>query len=56
MGGSYNKNGRRKDPKKGSEWEIPYHKTNGKTKNLTEGCCAEGCITDIRDVRMVEKS
>jgi hypothetical protein len=29
--------------------------TNGKTKNLTEGCCAEGCITDIRDVYGGEK-
>jgi hypothetical protein len=56
MGGSCNKNGRRKDPKKGSEREIPQHKTSGKTKNQMGGCCAQGCITDIRDARMEEKS
>jgi hypothetical protein len=34
MGGSYNKNGRRKDSKKkGSKRKLPYHKTSGKTKN-----------------------
>jgi hypothetical protein len=32
MGGSYNKNGRRKDPKEGSKRKLPYHKTSGKTK------------------------
>jgi hypothetical protein len=31
--GSYNKNGRRKDSKKGSKRNLPYHKTSGKTKN-----------------------
>jgi hypothetical protein len=43
-------------PKKGSEREIPYHKTSGKTKSQMGGCCAEGCIIDIRDARMEEKS
>jgi hypothetical protein len=56
MGGSYNKNERRKDPKKGTEWEIPLHKTSGKTKNQMGECCADGRITDIRDARMEEKS
>jgi hypothetical protein len=28
------------------------NKTSGKTKNQMGGCCAEGCITDIRDTRM----
>jgi hypothetical protein len=32
MGGSYNKNGRRKDPKKGSKRKLPYHKTGGRTR------------------------
>ena len=27
-----------------------------KTKNQMGGCCADGCITDIRDARMEEKS
>jgi hypothetical protein len=33
MGRAYNKNGRRKDSKKGLKWELPYHKASGKTKN-----------------------
>jgi hypothetical protein len=33
MGGSYNKNGRRKDSKKDSKRKLPYHKISGKTKN-----------------------
>jgi hypothetical protein len=33
-GGSYNKDGRRKDSKKkGSRQKLPYQKTSGKTKN-----------------------
>jgi hypothetical protein len=32
MGGSYNKDGRRKDFKKGSKLKLPCHKTIGKTK------------------------
>jgi hypothetical protein len=32
-GGSYNKDGRRKDSKKGSKRKLPCHKTSGKTKN-----------------------
>jgi hypothetical protein len=33
MGGLYNKDGRRKDSKKGTKRELPYHMTSGKTKN-----------------------
>jgi len=29
----YNKDGRKKDSKKGSKRKLPYHKTSGKTKN-----------------------
>ena len=31
--GHINKDGRRKDSKKGSKRKLPYHKTSGKTKN-----------------------
>jgi hypothetical protein len=33
MGGSYNKDGGRKDFKKGSKRKLAYHKTSGKNKN-----------------------
>jgi hypothetical protein len=33
MGGSYDKDGKRKDFKKGSKPKLEYHKTSGKTKN-----------------------
>jgi hypothetical protein len=33
MGASYNKDGRRKDSKKGSKRKLPYHKTSGKAMN-----------------------
>jgi hypothetical protein len=56
MGRPYNENGKRKDPKKGTEREIPSPKTSWTTKNPMGGCCAEGCITDISDVRMEDKS
>jgi hypothetical protein len=32
MGGSYNKDGRRKDSKKGSKRKIPYHKPVGRPR------------------------
>jgi hypothetical protein len=31
--GSYNKDGRIQDSKKGYKRKLPYHKTSGKTKN-----------------------
>jgi hypothetical protein len=32
IGGSYNKDGRRKDSQKDTKWKLPYHKTSGKTR------------------------
>ena len=32
MGGSYNKDGRRKDSKKGSKRKLPYHKPVGRPR------------------------
>jgi ribosome assembly protein YihI (activator of Der GTPase) len=47
MGRSYNKNGRRKDPKISSKRKLPYHKTSGKTKNQMGGCGSEGCTITV---------
>jgi hypothetical protein len=33
MGGSYNKDGRRKDSKKGSKQKLAYHETSGEIEN-----------------------
>ena len=49
VGGPYNKNGGREDPKKkGSKWNLPQHKTSGKTKNQMGRRGSEGCITAVR--------
>jgi hypothetical protein len=56
VGGPYNKNGGREDPKKGFKWNLPQHKTSGKTKNQMGRCGLEGCITAARSKRMEEKS
>ena len=45
MGRSHNKNGRRKDSKKGFKPKLLHHKTSGRTKNQMGGCGPEGCIT-----------
>jgi hypothetical protein len=44
MGGSYNKDGRREDSKKGSKRKFPYHKTSGKTKQLMDRCGSEDAL------------
>ena len=56
MGGPYNKNGGREDPKKCFKWNLPQHKTSGKTKNQMGGRGSEGCITAARSKGMEEKS
>ena len=43
-------------PKKGFKWNLPQHKTSGKTKNQMGRRGSEGCITAVRSKRMEEKS
>ena len=56
LGGPYNKNGGREDPKNGFKWNLPQHNTSGKTKNQMGRRGSEGCITAVRSKRMEEKS
>ena len=52
MGGPYNKNGGREDPKKSFKW----NQTSGKTKNQMGRRGSEGCITAARSKGMEETS
>ena len=56
MGGPCNKNGRSKDPKKGSKRDLPQHKTSVKTKDQMGGCGPEGRTTAARNKRMETRS
>ena len=56
MGRSYNKNGRRKDSKKGFKRKFLHHKTSGKTKNQMGRCGPERCITAAGYKRVEEKN
>jgi hypothetical protein len=56
VGGPYNKNGGRENPKKGFKWNLPQYKTSGKTKNQMGRCGSGGCIAAARSKRMEEKS
>ena len=54
MVGTHHKNGRRKDPQKKSQWEIPQHKIIRKTKKKMERLSPERCVTGPRNT-MIEK-
>jgi hypothetical protein len=54
MDRAYNKNGRRKDSKKGFKQKLSYHKTSGKTKNWMSKHGSEGFFTTAGDKRMEE--
>jgi hypothetical protein len=56
VGGPYNKNGGREDPRKGFKWNLLQHKTSGKTKNQMGRRGPEGCIIAARSKRIEEKS
>jgi hypothetical protein len=38
------------------KWNVPQHKTSGKTKNQMDKCGSEGCSTAARSKSMEEKS
>jgi hypothetical protein len=40
------------DPIKGFKWNLPQHKTSGKTNNQMGRCGSEGCIIAARSKRM----
>jgi hypothetical protein len=56
VGGPYNKNGGREDPKKGVKWNLPQHKTSGKTTNQMGRRGPEGFNAAARSKRREEKS
>jgi hypothetical protein len=56
VGGPYNKNGGREDPKKVIKWNLPQHKTSGNTTKQMGRRGPEGCITAALSKRMEEKS
>jgi len=56
MGRSHNKNGRRKDSRKGFKRELLHHKTSGNAKKQMGGRGPEGSITAAGVKRLEEKS
>jgi hypothetical protein len=48
--------GEERIPKKGIKWNLPQHKTSGKTTNQMGRRGPEGSITAARSKRVEEKS